>query len=439
MGREYDPQAAEFFGIYQDSALQAYVRELGLELAATSERPQLPWTFRLADDPAVNAFAIPGGFVYVTRGLLSALNSEAELAGVVGHEIGHVTARHSVSQMSRQQLQQIGLVAGMVFSEHVRQYGGMLQQGLAILNLSYSRDDESEADRLGVRYMTRGGYDARALIDVMETLALTSGDAEDRVPEWQLTHPYPENRRANIEALLAETGVDYSGATVNRNGYLRRIDGMVYGLDPREGYFDGTRFHHPELAFRIDFPSGWRSVNQKTVVGAIAPDQDALIALSVAADATSPSAALNAFVAQDGVDSRNVRETSYNGLPAAQAEFAAQTDDGPIQGYVAYVAYGELVYQILGYAVQSRWSNHARAVQATLESFARETDPQVLGVRPARLEVVQVPRAMSFAEFLKAYPSSVPEAEVGRINRLHPDDRVEGGTLLKRVTGGELP
>ena len=439
MGREYDPQAATFFGIYDDPELQTFVSDMGLEMAALSERPQLPWSFKLADDPAVNAFAIPGGFIYVTRGLLAALNSEAELAGVVGHEIGHVTARHSANQLSRQQLQQIGLVAGMVFSEQVRQYGNVLQQGLAVLNLQYSRGDELQADELGVRYMTRGGYDARELTDVMETLALASGSTDGRVPEWQLTHPYPENRSAAIDEILATNGVDYTGTRVAEDTYLRRLDGMVYGHDPREGFFQGSVFRHPELEFRIDFPTGWNGVNQKTVVGAMAPAEDALMALSVAQDVTDPAAALQRFLQQDGVDSRNARETTYNGLPAAQAEFAASTDGGPLQGYVAYVAHGGLIYQILGYAVQSRWSAYSEAVAASLRSFAPETDAQVLAVEPARIEVVALPRAMTFGEFLGQFPSSVSDETVARINRLSPEDPLSAGSLVKRVVGGELP
>jgi predicted Zn-dependent protease len=439
MGQQEDPKAAAFFGIYPDEALQKYVSDLGLEMAALSERPQLPWTFRLADDPAVNAFAIPGGFIYVTRGIMVSLNSEAELAGVLGHEVGHITARHSANQMSRQQLQQIGLVAGMVLSEHVRQYGGVLAQGLAVLNLSYSRGDESQADELGVRYMTRSGHDARELMDVMQTLALVSGGASERVPEWQLTHPYPENREANLQALIAESGVDYSGSTVDRDPYLRRLEGLVFGTNPREGFFKESRFHHPDLAFRLDFPDGWRGVNQKTVVGSVSPQEDALIALSVAQDATSPTAALTEFRAQEGVESRNAREIRFNGLPAAMAEFAASTDGGVLQGYVAYVAHGELVYQLLGYSAQASWSRHAETVQASFESFQEERDRAVLNVQPARVEIVEAPRRMTFAEFLTAYPSTVDDAEISRINRLQPEEAVAAGTLLKRVRGGELP
>jgi predicted Zn-dependent protease len=141
MGREYDPQVAASMGLDPDTALQRYVQDLGTRLAARSERPGLPWTFRVVDDPVVNAFALPGGFVYVTRGILAHLNSEAELSAVMGHEIGHVTARHSATQMSRQQLAQVGLALGSVLSKDVERYGGIASAALGVLFLKYSRDN----------------------------------------------------------------------------------------------------------------------------------------------------------------------------------------------------------------------------------------------------------------------------------------------------------
>ncbi len=439
MGRQGDAEAAVFFGLYEDEGLQAYVSDLGHRLAAQSERPNLPWTFRLADDPVVNAFALPGGFIYITRGIMASLNSEAELAGVMGHEIGHVTARHSAQQMSRQQLQQIGLAAGMILSEHVYQYGELLAAGLQVLNLSYSRGDESESDQLGIRYMTRSGYDPHALIGVFQTLALESGSPSDRVPEWTMTHPYPENREARIQELISRTGQDYAGFTSEREGYLRRIDGMVFGPNPREGFFDEGRFHHPDLGFRIDFPSGWESRNQKTQVFAVSPQEDAVFILSVAQGVSSPRAAATAFAQQEGVEVGQGWQGEINGLPAARVPFAARTESGEIRGEVTFVAHGDLVYQLMGYGVAQSWSGNSRAVRLAQESFAPETDGSVLGVQPARLEIVRVPRAMSFEDFLQQFPSSVSPEEVGRINRLGPGQRIEAGSLLKRVVGGELP
>ena len=189
LGRQADPEVAAQFGIVDDAGLQSYVSGIGMRIARDSERPNLPWSFKVVDDPIVNAFALPGGFIYVSRGILAHFDSEAELAGVLGHEVGHVTARHSASQMSRQQLQQIGLGVGMIFSETVREYGQLAMVGLQLMNLKYSRGDESESDELGLEYIGRQGYDPEAMIGVFQMLASVSGSGDGRVPEWQLTHP----------------------------------------------------------------------------------------------------------------------------------------------------------------------------------------------------------------------------------------------------------
>ena len=155
MGQQSDPEIVASMGLVPDQQVQSYVQQLGKRLAAASERPDLPWTFRVIDDPTVNAFAVPGGYVYVTRGLLTHITSEAQLAGVIGHEIGHVTARHSVNDMSKQQLAQIGLGVGMIVSPTLAALGNLAASGMQVLFLKYSRDHENQADELGVRYMTR--------------------------------------------------------------------------------------------------------------------------------------------------------------------------------------------------------------------------------------------------------------------------------------------
>src|SRR5256884_9114765 len=170
LGRDYEPQVAGSIGIYGDSGLQRYIQQFGARLAASSERPNLPWSFRVVDDPVVNAFALPGGFIYVPRGILAHLNSEAALAGVVGHEIGHVTARHSASQMSKQQLAQIGLAVGSIASPEFGRYAGVASAGLGVLFLKFSRDDESQADHLGLRNMRRAASDPPAMPQLFEML-----------------------------------------------------------------------------------------------------------------------------------------------------------------------------------------------------------------------------------------------------------------------------
>jgi predicted Zn-dependent protease len=404
-----------------------------------SERPDLPWTFRVVDDPIVNAFALPGGFIYVTRGILAHFDSEAELAGVLGHEIGHVTARHSVSQISRQQVQQIGLGVGMILSEDVRRVGGLLSAGMQLMNLSYSRGDETQSDELGLRYISRLGYDPFAMVGVFEMLANVGGGGEGRIPEWQLTHPYPENRASNIRARIAEAGLP-SGGTVAREAYLDHLDGMVFDEDPRQGYFKGARFVHPELAFELTFPAGWNTVNQRSVVAAIEPGQQALLTLEVDSNATDPVTALRAFLAQDGITGGTVREETTNGVRRARAEFEAATEQGTVRGEVAYMAYRDVVYRMLGYAANaSTWTSHAAGVRTAVSSFAPLTDPAILAVRPWTIDIRTLSGATSLATYHGSNPSPVDLADLARLNRVTPQEVLPGGTLIKWVVGAPLP
>ncbi len=439
MGRQADGDVRSSLGLVQDEALQRYVAGIGKRLAADSERPDLPWSFEVVDDPVVNAFALPGGFIYVTRGIMAYFESEAELAGVLGHEIGHVTARHSVSQMSRQQLQQIGLGVGMILSEDVRKYGDVLSAGLGLLNLKYSRGDETQADELGVRYMTRANYDPDALLGVFEMLATVSGGEGGRVPEWQSTHPYPENREAHIRAVMAQNNVQ-GGGTIGRDALLDHIDGIVYGENPREGYFKDGLFLHPDLAFQLRFPDGWNTVNQRNAVGAVSPGQDGLVVLEPVADATDPTVALRAFLSQEGVQGGSVSTGEDYGIPTARAPFTAKTSDGnEIRGEAEFLSYRGSVYRILGYAASARWSAYASVVSRSLSSFAPVTDRAVLDVQPRRLQLVPLPAAMTVTEFNRRYPSAVPVEEIARLNRREVGDVVPAGTRMKRVVGDPLP
>ena len=230
MGREADQQVTASIGLYPEASLQSYLQRVGAGLAASSERPNLQWTFRVVDDPTVNAFALPGGYIYVTRGLLTHLNSEAELASVLGHEIGHVTARHSVSQMSKAQLLNVGLIVGMILRPQLQNFGGLAQAGLELLFLKYSRNDESQADELGLRYLTRAGYDPRPMTQVFRTLErVGTAEGEGRVPTWLSTHPDPGDRERRIAAAIAALPAGQAGSRVERDAYLQRIDGIVFG------------------------------------------------------------------------------------------------------------------------------------------------------------------------------------------------------------------
>src|SRR5262245_2457557 len=205
MGRESDPQVRQEYGVADNQAVQQYLQTLGKKLAAVSHRPNLEWHFTVVDSPVVNAFAIPGGYIYITRGILAYLGNEAELAGVMGHEIGHVTARHSVRQITRQELAQIGLGVGSVLSPALGQLGNLAESGLAIVFLRFSRDDEREADRLGVEYAARGGFDPRQVSNFFDVLArLSAANDRETIPGWLSTHPDPPERVETTRKLADE-------------------------------------------------------------------------------------------------------------------------------------------------------------------------------------------------------------------------------------------
>lgn len=434
MGREASRGDLRRVGAVTAPAVQALVRRIGTQMAAQSERPHLPWEFHVLDDAAVNAFAYPGGFIFVTRGLLTHLNSEAQLAEVIGHEIGHVTAKHSVAQMSQAQLAQIGLVGATVFSPTIAKYGDLLGTGASLLFLKFGRDDELQADALGFRYSLAQGYDVRESPKVFETLGRLSGGA-GRVPEWQSTHPDPGNRIQRAQQRIADTPpAAYSTGRVNRTEYLRLLEGMVFGDNPRNGYFDGPRFLHPELEFQLDFPREWRLSNQPDAVIAVSADNSAQVQL-VTGEGT-PTQALQAILQQQGVTVRQSGQTTINGIPAVMASFAAQRQQGALNGLAVALSYERVTYVLLGLSVPEATAQHGAAIEATLRSFRALTDAAVLGVQPARVQLVTLEQAMTGQQFVQRYPSSVPADRVYIINGIEAGTALPRGLVLKRVVGG---
>ena len=436
MGREADEQISAQLGLYDDAAAQQYVSRLGLALATKSERPDLPWSFKVVDDPIVNAFALPGGFIYVTRGIMADLSSEAELVGVLGHEIGHVTGRHSVERLSKAQLANVGLGVGMILSPEFRQLGDVAQMGMGLLFLKYSRDDEREADDLGLRYSLRGGYDAREMPEVFTVLKRV-GEAAGAggIPNWLATHPDPAERRERIERMLADSQVDFTGLRVNRPAYFERLDGMVFGANPREGYFKEGSFYHPDLAFQLRFPRDWQTQNQRQAVVAVNQAQDAMLQLTLAQDA-DPAAAVGRFLGQEGIEAGTVQNTRINGLAAAWASFEVADEQNPLTGRVVCIRHGESTFQLMALAKRASWAANDATFEASQKSFARLTDRRYLDVQPARIELVRLPRAMTLREFAERYPSTTDLETLALINHAQPDDRLASGTTMKRVVGG---
>ena len=438
IGRQNDAQIVAQMGLYGDEELQSYMQELGSSLAAKSERPSLPWTFRVVDDPVVNAFALPGGYIYITRGIMAHFNSEAELVSVLGHEIGHVTGRHGVERMSKAQLAQIGLGVAAVASEDFRPFAGLAQQGLGLLFLKFSRDDERQADDLGLRYLLAGEYDPDEMPKVFNTLDRMSASHGPRTPGWLATHPAPANRAARLGEVIAGLPPEYREGKVDREGYLQRLSGMTFGINPREGYAVDNTFYHPDMAFALDFPPGWRIVNQKQAVGAISPEEDALVVLTLASE-DNPNAVFQKFFQQEGVNQgQRWRDGFYffNVAPPTQDGTRPTTR---YQGLVGAVRHQGQLFQLLSYTGNDQWSGRRQPMQNALASFRRLTNRRYLDVQPKQVEIVTLRQPMNLAEFQRRYPSNVELAVLAILNGVTEQETLPKGTRLKRVTGGELP
>jgi predicted Zn-dependent protease len=436
IGRDGAEQVAQSIGLVDDPALQAYVDRLGQALARDSERPALPWAFRVVDDPTPNAFAFPGGFIFVTRGLLGMMRNEAELVSVLGHEIGHVTARHSVTMLSRAQLAQIGLGVGSVLSPTIARFGDLAGGGLSLLFLHYGRDAERQADDLGFRYMLQQGYDPRQMVNVFQALQRSGEIAgQSPLPSWLASHPYPEERIQRIQQHLAQLEQPLDQTRVGTDDYMTRLERLVYGANPRNGFFRDALFLHPDLRFQVTMPQGWRTQNMAQAVMAGSPQQDALIQLTIAQG--TPDQAASAFFGQQGIASERITRQNINGLPSVTGYFRARTQEGELAGFAAFITLDNRTYQILGYTPAQQLGRYDAAFRATVGSFNRLTDPQALAVQPDRITIVRTPEAMTLAQFNQRYPSRIAIEELALINQLAgPAATIPTNYRMKRVIAG---
>jgi predicted Zn-dependent protease len=439
IGQEEAQKVVASMTVLQHQPVQDMVKRVGMEMAKTSERPTLPWSFTVLDDPVVNAFALPGGPIFITRGILTHMNSEAELASVLGHEIGHVTARHSASQMTKQQVASLGLGVASVISPTAAQYAGVAQQGLGILMLKYGRDDERQADGLGYRYMLEASWDPREAVKMFQMLQKTSGgDKEGRPPEWMSTHPDPGDRAQRAEARLKELSaknVNLDSLRRNREQFLRAIDGLSYGEDPRDGFFRGSTFYHPGLALQITFPDGWQTANQPQVVAAREPEGKALVQMTLAKGA-SPDEVLRSFFGNQGFS--NVREVQVqtSATPARSAVFDVQTQQGALQGETTVLTMKGRMYQILSVRGQGSLQAVDGMHRQVIGSFKEVTDPAILNIRAPHVKVVELPKAMSVEDFYAQFPSVLPLDQVLIINGLERGAQLKQGDLVKQIVAG---
>ncbi|MFO7622137.1 MAG: M48 family metalloprotease [Bacteroidales bacterium] len=442
MGAQYDPQVLATFGEYQNDNLRGFLQQKGTEMGLLSHRPKLEYHVKILDSPVINAFAVPGGYIYFTRGILAQLNNEAEIMGILGHEMGHITARHSVSQQSRQQLGQLLLIGGMIASEKFAQYAEYALQGMQLLFLSFSRDNEREADKLGVEYSSKIGYDAHKMADFFEVLnKMNLAANQGGVPTFLSTHPDPGDRYNSVHQMAKawQDSLKLASYKVNTNSYLQMIDGIVYGEDPRQGFVEGNVFYHPGLKFRFTFPAGWQLENLPTQVNMGPADGKAIMIFTFASGASLEEAAKNT-IKQLNLTLQESKKATVNGMPALatickqvqQDQSTGQKQTIAILSY--YIQYSGGYYVFHGVSAEADFGNFFSTFESSMNTFSTLTDQAKLNIKPKRIQVKTVGRAGTLASAFSSY--GVPQNkmnELALLNDMELTDQVAAGRLIKII------
>ena len=436
LGAQYDPSVVSTFGIYDHPRMLNLITEKGTEMGKISHRPHLEYHFKILDTPVINAFAVPGGYIYLTRGILAQFNNEAELMGVLGHEMGHITARHTAQQQTNQQIGQVLLAGGMIASKEIYQLAEIAMQGMQLLFLSFSRDNEREADRLGVEYSTKIGYDASKMADFFEVLnKMQMASSHAGVPTFLSTHPDPGDRYNSVNRSSDEwkLKVGKDSYIVNTNGYLEMIDGMVYGEDPRQGFVENHVFYHPDLKFKFPFPEDWTLVNSPLQVQITPPDQNAVMVFALSKEKTVEEAAQKAHsdLNLSVIKSKKTKVNGYNTLAAVSQQ---TSENGQVIKLLSYfIEKDGLIYLFHGVSSGADFNNYLPAFESTMSNFARLTDRTKLNVKPDRIKIIKInSTTVSLENAFNYY--KVPQEkykEMALLNNMELNHTLRRGDLIK--------
>ena len=448
MGQQSDPEIVAFFGLYEDETLQKFIERKGQAMAQKSHRPDLPYEFKIVDSPVVNAFAVPGGYVYFTRGIMAHFNNEAEFAGVLGHEIGHITARHSAKQYSKATLAQVGLIAGMVASPVFRQFADLANTGVSLLFLKFGRDAESQSDQLGVLYSTEIGYDSEQMANFFRTLERLRDQGEgEAVPTFLSTHPDPSNRYEKVMKWTEkwQRKQNATNLEVNRDSYLSLIDGMVYGEDPKQGYVENGTFYHPVLKFQFPTPQGWAFQNTPSQVQMAEPNGKAAMVFQLA-QGNSPREAARTLLEANQLQVVESEETTLNGLPAlvvvadqqAQQQQTQQQQQPPIRVLAYFIQDQNTIYNFLGYSLQPDFQSYYSTFNSVMSNFRKLSDPSKINREPDRIHIETVAQDGTLQQALQEQQvASDKLEELAILNGMELSAPVEKGTKIKVIERGD--
>ena len=436
MGKESDPQVIAFFGLYDNPTLQKFITEKGLEMAAVSHRPNLNYEFKIVDSPVINAFAVPGGYVYFTRGIMAQFNNEAEFAGVLGHEIGHITARHSVIQQRNAFLGQIGIIAGVILVPELAQFVDPLSYGMQLALMSFGRDAERQSDKLGVEYSSRIGYDASEMAGFFETLErqqAASGTQE--VPEFLSTHPSPEERQTTVEelAITWKDKLKLTNAKINRDSYLKRIDGMIVGEDPRNGFVENGVFFLPTLKILFPIPVGWKLQNTPQQVQMAPGNGEALLTLTLGAG-TSLEDAANKILTNYKLAMVESKKETINGLSTLTMIADQKQEQGTIRVISTLIQFEGNIFSLMGISEISKFSSFSPFFLSTIQNFKELKETEKLNRKPDVIHIKTVSSQMTLQAALQYYNMPADQFEkLAILNEMTLSDRLSAGTLIKVV------
>ncbi|MGN8226883.1 M48 family metalloprotease [Gracilimonas sp. BCB1] len=447
IGANADKEIVAQYGLYQNDELSNYVSELGQSLLEVSHlrREDTPkkfqeteFTFRVLDSPVVNAFALPGGYIYVTRGLLAHLNNEAQLAVVLGHEIGHVAARHASQRAVEQQIGQIAVLGGAVLGQSLGFDGGSIlqlsSQTAQLMFLKYGRDDERESDALGVEYSAMKNYQAAEGAEFFNSLERISESHGGGVPTLLSSHPDPGEREKTIPELAQkwkERG--YEQTILDDEEFLNMIEGIVFGNNPRHGFERNGTFYHPDLKFQFPVPAGLKVYNQPASVVLVNEEQTAITQFTIDSESNSPEASVNSFLNREGVTTADQYVYTENGLDGYQAFATALAQDSTeLRLQITAIEFQGNIYNFLSYTSASDFPIYEGEFAAIPAGFRELNDASILGIDPVRIELKPAPRTASFAEFLPSnLPMDIQPLDVAIINQVKLDETVQQGTILK--------
>jgi predicted Zn-dependent protease len=437
-GAKPDPAVIAQFGLYSSPTLQKLIDTKGKQMTAVSDRPG-DYGFTIVDSPVINAFATPDGHVYFTRGIMAYFNNEAQFAGVLGHELGHITAQHGKKQQTRSTIAGIGMILGSVIAPRVMQsVGGVAQQVVGLGMLKYGRDDENESDQLGVKYSTKIGYDASYMADFFQTLSRTEAQSGSSIPTFLSTHPNSADRYTRVKQLAAQAKQSVGNRTlaVNRDQYLRAIEGLNYGEDPRQGFVESNVFYHPDLKFRFPIPSGWKSQNSPEQFQMAEPNGKALLVF-LGASGSSLDEAGQSLAKSIGLASANASKTTINGFPSLVFEGdqqASSSGSTPAHVLAQLIQDGKSIYAFVGLAAPASFGTYAPQFQQAAQGYGRLTEASKLNRQPEHIHIRTATGTQTLASALASagIPSKRYE-EMAILNGMKTTDKLSKGMLYKVV------